>query len=165
VNCDRAQAAISERMDGERLPGRVTTAVDAHVEGCANCRTFAERASRVRTTVRIRPAERIPDLVDPIMAEVARSSPAGRPLRRHRSVRRAWIVAPTAAALAVGLVAGSLVVGGPWRDHPENISALEPGEPSSTMIHLSSRQNSSHGEPRYPETPTQPAGGARRAHS
>jgi hypothetical protein len=117
VNCDRAQAAISERMDGERLPGRVTTAVDAHVEGCANCRTFAERASRVRTTVRIRPAERIPDLVDPIMAEVARSSPAARPLRRHRrSARRAWIVAPTAAALAVGLIAGSLVVGGPWRD-------------------------------------------------
>src|SRR6188508_573355 len=110
-------------MDGERLPGRVTTVVDAHVEGCANCRTFAERASRVRTTVRIRPAERIPDLVDPIMAEVARSSPAGRPLRRHRSARRAWIVAPTAAALAVGLVAGSLVVGGPWRDHPANTSA------------------------------------------
>jgi hypothetical protein len=123
VNCDRAQAAISERMDGERLPGRVTTAVDAHVEGCANCRTFAERASRVRTTVRIRPAERIPDLVDPIMAEVARSSPAGRPFRRHRSARRAWLVAPTAAALAVGLVAGSLVVGGPWRDHPANTSA------------------------------------------
>ena len=69
MNCDRAQAAISERMDGERLPGRITTAVDAHVEGCANCRTFAEQASRVRTTVRIRPAERIPDLVDPIMAE------------------------------------------------------------------------------------------------
>jgi hypothetical protein len=110
-------------MDGERLPGRVTTAVDAHVEGCANCRTFAERASRVRTSVRIRPAERIPDLVDPIMAEVARSSPAGRPLRRHRAARRAWIVAPTAAALAVGLVAGSLVVGGPWRDHPASTSA------------------------------------------
>ena len=32
-------------------------------------------------------------------------------------------MAPTAAALAVGLVAGSLVVGGPWRDHPANTSA------------------------------------------
>lgn len=41
---------------------------------------------------------------------------------------------------------------------------LEPFEPSSTMIHLSTRQNSSHGEPRYPEAGTQPAGGAWRAH-
>jgi hypothetical protein len=123
VNCDRAQAAISERMDGERLPGRVTTAVDEHLEGCARCQSFAARASSVRTAVRIRPAERIPDLVDPIMAEVARTSPAGRSfLRRRRSVRR-WAVAPTAAALVVGLVAGSLVVGGPWRDHPSRTSA------------------------------------------
>ena len=44
VNCDRAQAAISERMDGERLPGRVTTAVDAHLDGCAD----AGRSSRAR---------------------------------------------------------------------------------------------------------------------
>jgi hypothetical protein len=123
VNCDRAQAAISERMDGERLPGRVTTAVDAHLEDCTHCRTFAERASTVRTAVRIRPAERIPDLIDPIMAEVARTRPAGRPVRRRRSARRSWVVAPTAAALAVGLVAGSLVVGGPWRDHRSNTSA------------------------------------------
>ena len=123
MNCDRAQAAISERMDGERLPGRVTTAVDAHVEGCANCRTFAERASSVRTAVRIRPAERIPDLVDPIMAEVARTSPSARRLRLRRSARRSWALAPTAAALAVGLVAGSLVVGGPWRDHRSRTSA------------------------------------------
>jgi hypothetical protein len=123
VNCDRAQAAISERMDGERLPGRVTTAVDEHLEGCARCRTFAARSSSVRTAVRIRPAERIPDLVEPIMAEVARTSPAGGPFRRRRTARGTWIIAPTAAALVVGLVAGSLIVGGPWRGHRSNSSA------------------------------------------
>ena len=119
MNCDRAQAAISERMDGERLPGRVTAALDAHLEGCAACRTFATKASRVRTAVRIRPAERIPDLVAPIMAEVARTSPAA----RRRRTRRSWTLAPTAATLAVGLVAGSLVVGGPFRDTDSRPSA------------------------------------------
>ena len=123
MNCDRAQAAVSERMDGERHPTRVTAAVDSHLLGCADCREFAERASRVRTAVRIRPAERIPDLVDPIMAEVARTSrPRVRRLRR-RDVGRPRTMAPVAAALAVGIVAGSLVVGGPWQERDGDTSA------------------------------------------
>jgi putative zinc finger protein len=124
MNCDRAQAAVSERMDGERLPTRVAAAVDEHLEGCAGCRTFVDRASRVRTAVRIRPAERIPDLVGPIMAEVARTSrPRVRRLRRRHDVGRPRTLAPVAAALAVGVVAGSLVVGGPWQDHAGDTSA------------------------------------------
>jgi outer membrane lipoprotein-sorting protein len=114
VNCDRAQAAISERMDGERLSGRVAAAADAHAAACAACRTFAERAADLRSAVRIRPAERIPDLVDPIMAEVARAVPAGRRLRRRPARPRS--LGPVAAALVVGIVAGSVVVGGPWQD-------------------------------------------------
>ena len=118
MNCDRAQAAISERMDGERLPGRVATMVESHVEGCANCRAFAERASSVRAAVRIRPAERIPDLVEPIMARVASVDlpRATRTGRRRAGGARPRSLAPVAAALSVGLVAGSLVVGGPWQD-------------------------------------------------
>ncbi len=122
MNCDRAQAAVSERMDGERMPSRAAAAVDAHLEGCADCRAFAERASHVRTAVRIRPAERIPDLVDPIMAEVARVGrprTLARPGRRRRPpAARPRMLAPLGAALAVGLVAGSVVVGGPWQ-HPD----------------------------------------------
>jgi outer membrane lipoprotein-sorting protein len=114
VNCDRAQAAISERMDGERLTGRVAAAVDAHAAGCAVCHTFAERAADLRSAVRIRPAERIPDLVGPIMAQVARAAPARRRWLRPRPARP-HSLRPVAAALIVGIVAGSVVVGGPWQ--------------------------------------------------
>lgn len=121
MNCDRAQAAISERMDGERLPGRVAAALDVHAAGCAACRTFAGHAASVRTAVRIRSAERIPDLVEPIMAQVARVAPAGRRLRRRAPRPRS--LGPVAAALVVGLVAGSVVVGGPWQDHGTRTTA------------------------------------------
>ena len=124
MNCDRAQAAVSERMDNVRLPGRIAVAADAHLEGCPSCRAFAERASRVRTAVRIRPAEQIPDLVDPIMARVAG---IGRPRVRPPGLRRAGTrprhLAPFAAALSVGVVAGSLVVGGPWQNRDGRTSA------------------------------------------
>ena len=122
MNCDRTQAAVSERMDGERIPARVAGAVDAHLEGCADCRAFAERSSRLRTAVRIRPAERIPDLVDPIMAQVTRTS-RPRVSRRRRDTGRSRAAAPIAAALAVGIVAGSVVVGGPWQDRDRRLSA------------------------------------------
>ncbi|MEP6477438.1 MAG: zf-HC2 domain-containing protein [Actinomycetota bacterium] len=113
MNCERAQAAISERMDGERLPGRVAAAVDAHAVGCTSCRAFAERAAELRSAVRIRPAERIPDLMEPIMAQVARSTPPGRRFG-GRPDRERWL-RPIAAALLVGVVAGSVIVGGPWQ--------------------------------------------------
>jgi outer membrane lipoprotein-sorting protein len=121
VNCERAQAAMSERMDGERLPGRIAAAVDAHAAGCADCRTFAERSAHLRSVVRIRPAERIPDLVEPIMARVARSAPAGRRLARRPAGSRS--LGPVAAALVVGIVAGSVVVGGPWQDRGTRTTA------------------------------------------
>ena len=124
MNCHRAQAAISERMDGEHLPAGVSASVEAHLEGCIDCRAFAERAARVRTAVRIRPAEPIPDLVAPIMAEVARTSPSRMPpLPRRRPVGRPRPMAPVAAALAIGVMAGSLSVGGPWQDREGTTSA------------------------------------------
>jgi hypothetical protein len=118
VNCERARAAISERMDGEHLAARVGQPLDAHLETCADCRTFASSASRLRTAVRIREAERIPDLVAPIMATIERERI--RPKRRtiaavSRPPLSRRFAAPVAAALVVGLVAGSLAVGGPWQ--------------------------------------------------
>jgi hypothetical protein len=126
MNCDRAQAAVSERMDGERLQDRIAASLDSHLEVCADCRGFADSASRVRAAVRIRPAERIPDLVDPIMADVARLGRRNtvRPRRRRRPAGlRPRMLAPVSAALAVGLVAGSLVVGGPWQGRDARTSA------------------------------------------
>ena len=117
MTCERAQAAISERMDGEHLPARVGQPLDEHLETCSDCRAFASNAARLRTTVRIRTAERIPDLVAPIMATIERDRI--RPARHAAGVGSARpprrLLAPVAAMIAVGIVAGSLAVGGPWQ--------------------------------------------------
>jgi hypothetical protein len=136
VNHEQAQLVLSARMDGERMTPREAEAASTHAAGCTRCRAFADRSAQVRSAVRIRPAEAVPDLVDGIMAAVAaeharptairtieravlrRSGP-----RRHRS----RMLAPVAAAAIAGLVAGSLVVGGPWQrpaDRPIAAAAL-----------------------------------------
>ena len=125
MNCDRAQLALSARMDGEYVGGRRGIDVDSHVEGCAVCLAFLEGSARVRTAVRIRPADPVPDLVDHIVASLEQSPPLERAAtiapRHGAPLRRAM---PVAAALVAGAVIGSVIVGGPFRgrDH-EAISA------------------------------------------
>jgi hypothetical protein len=122
VNCERVQALVSARMDGVYLTSSQAEATDVHVGGCARCRAFEERSARVRTAVRIRPAEQVPDLTAAIMDRVVRErSRAGRgrhadrpgswPLRRRRSRGRGTLL----AAALVGALIGSFLVGGPWQ--------------------------------------------------
>ena len=120
MNCPRARATLSERMDGERLSTRQSAALEDHVASCLTCQAFRARAERLRQSVRIRPAEEIPDLAERIMGSIeAEAAPSARRSRRRpASSRRAvgsrgrWT--PVTAALVVGLVAGSVAVGGPW---------------------------------------------------
>jgi hypothetical protein len=109
-------------MDGERLSGRTAAGLDRHLSACAACRRFESGAWRLRETARFGVAEPVPDLVDRIMRSVVAEGTAGRRRlrRRERGPRRARIawtrsLAPVVAAVVVGLVAGSLTVGGPWR--------------------------------------------------
>jgi hypothetical protein len=127
VNCNAVQLVLSARMDGDRVAARQAAAAVAHAETCTNCRTFAERSARIRSAVRIRAAEPVPDLVESIMATVARERvrPSVRLLaerrvrpgltRRPRHRRRRTTLAPAAAAAVAGLVLGSVLVGGPWQ--------------------------------------------------
>ena len=123
MNCDRAQAVLSARLDGERAPERVGAAVDAHAATCARCRTFEAGALRVRTSVRVRPAEPVPDLVGSIMTRVTaeagarprRPAPAPAPVARRPSRSPSRRLAPVLAATIAGVMAGSVVVGGPWQ--------------------------------------------------
>lgn len=134
MNCEGAQLVLSARMDGERVTPRDAHAAETHAAGCARCQAFADRSARVRSAVRIRPAEAVPDLVDGIMAAVAveRARPAtvrtlGRAVLRRSSPPRRRSLAPVAAAAIAGLVAGSLVVGGLWQrpaDRPIAAAAL-----------------------------------------
>ena len=148
MECDRVRLAISGRMDGERLSPRLAAAVEEHIVACAGCAAFRRGAWRLREAARFEVAPEVPDLVDPIMAAVRSQARAGthaRPrlrasrspgaLREPRALREPGTVlprrpllprlarelVPVAAALVVGLVAGSLLVGGPWQ-RPEGTS-------------------------------------------
>jgi outer membrane lipoprotein-sorting protein len=130
VDCERARRAISERMDGERLSSRLTAAVEHHVADCPACAAFEAGAWKLREAARFEVAPAVPDLVDSIMASVERERQERAPARLRLvpggRARRPLLpgrirLAPVAAALAVGLVAGSLAVGGPWQ-RPEGLS-------------------------------------------
>ncbi|HET6776270.1 MAG TPA: zf-HC2 domain-containing protein [Actinomycetota bacterium] len=129
MDCERARRAISERMDGERLTPRLTATVEHHVADCPACAAFEAGAWKLREAARFEVAPAVPDLVDSIMASVERERQerAPAPLRLLPGGRRRPLLpgrirlAPVAAALAAGLVAGSLAVGGPWQ-RPEGLS-------------------------------------------
>jgi len=100
-------------MDGERLPEDAR----AHVETCARCAAFADGAQRLRTDVRVRVAEPVPDLVAPIMERVRAASQEGKtpiPLRSKasRAARSRIPLRALAAAALVGMVMGALLVSG-----------------------------------------------------
>jgi hypothetical protein len=132
VDHEQAERLISERLDGERIPPRALVALERHLEECAECRAFERGAYRLREAARFEVAPAIPDLVEPIMAAVEAESGARRPglrvVRPMRLPRRRSLLprlAPAAAALLVGALVGSLVVGGPWsEDAPRRTSAL-----------------------------------------
>src|SRR5437867_414233 len=121
-------------MDGERLPPRLEHELDQHLAGCARCRAFEAGARRIREGVRLRLAEAVPDLVDPIMERVGadttgrgRPRPFRPPDRPRRPWRRRWgrtagssqdrrrELGRVGAALLAGALAGSAVTGtGIW---------------------------------------------------
>jgi len=113
-------------MDGVHLSSAERRGVETHVATCADCTGFERRASQVRTAVRIRAAEDVPDLTDRIMAGVAGGSTRPAQLPRHpRRPIRARALVPAVAAAIAGVLIGSLVVGGPWDAHPRTAWASE----------------------------------------
>jgi hypothetical protein len=139
MRCERAQPLLSARIDGEHISRAAAPAVDAHAATCPSCAAFLERSARVRAAVRIRPAEPVPDLIDPIMAAVAAEvdRTPGRRLEPERRATRRRDPRPrtrprdligthrrTVAAAVVGVIVGSLAMGGPWRSPDEQPIAL-----------------------------------------
>jgi len=129
VNHEQAERLLSARIDGERLSTRASASLEQHLESCAECRAFERGAYRLREAARFEVAPAVPDLVDQVMtavgAEVERPRSRLRVVRPAASPRRSIFprLAPVAAALVVGALIGSLVVGGPWQ-RPENGAAL-----------------------------------------
>jgi len=129
VNHEQAERLLSARIDGERLSTRASASLEQHLATCAECRAFERGAYRLREAARFQVAPAVPDLVDQIMSAVGAESERPRSVlqvvRPARPPRRSILprLAPVAAALVVGALIGSLVVGGPWQ-RPENGAAL-----------------------------------------
>ena len=129
MNHEQAERLLSARIDGERLSTRASASLEQHLATCAECRAFERGAYRLREAARFQVAPAVPDLVDQIMSAVGAESERPRSglrvVRPARPPRRSILprLAPVAAALVVGALIGSLVVGGPWQ-RPENGAAL-----------------------------------------
>jgi Putative zinc-finger len=147
VNHQQAERLLSERVDGERLSTRASALLEQHLETCAECRAFERGAYRLREAARFEVAPAVPDLVDQVMTAIGAG--AERPRSRLRVVgpagspRRSILprLAPLAAALVVGALIGSLVVGGPWQ-RPETGSALAATEVTEGISAAAARLDS-----------------------
>ncbi|HEY9556862.1 MAG TPA: hypothetical protein VIR58_09010 [Acidimicrobiales bacterium] len=78
MDCELIREGLSAFLDDEDA-GISKTELDAHVSGCVGCSAWWARASELHRSVRVRPAEQVPDLSAAIVAAAA---PAAR--RRSR---------------------------------------------------------------------------------
>ena len=96
MQCDRFREAISARIDGEDA-GLPDGALDAHLEDCADCRAWQQRAHAVTRRARLGGHFLDHDLTSHVLAAV----PAGATGRRRRLAQRAGLAAIAATQLAI----------------------------------------------------------------
>ncbi|MET0323912.1 MAG: zf-HC2 domain-containing protein [Ilumatobacteraceae bacterium] len=77
MTCQRWREAISAAVDGED-PGIDRRLVDAHLNGCADCRAFASAVEAGRRDHRVAVADDIPDLSGRVRKLAALADRAGR---------------------------------------------------------------------------------------
>lgn len=65
--CDSCRDVVSAQLDGEATAAEVTAA-DAHLATCAACARFRADVTQLHRTVRVAPAEPVPDLTAAILA-------------------------------------------------------------------------------------------------
>lgn len=94
MQCDQYREALSARLDGEPL-GMPEPELDAHLDACGRCATWADAAAAVTRRVRLAPAPPVPDLTATVLA--ARPAP--------RVAVRVWTLGTLLrlALVAVGL--------------------------------------------------------------
>jgi len=100
MRCDDALVAVSSRADGELSPADGDV-LETHLAGCDDCRRFVDDVAWVRSSLRVEPVGRAPD-VGPAVVALVRAEP---PRRRGR------VVVAAAVAAVAGLVAGATYVG------------------------------------------------------
>ncbi|MBB4681668.1 zf-HC2 domain-containing protein [Crossiella cryophila] len=68
MDCSNYQELLSARLDGEEPPD--TARLDAHLDACADCSAWYDRAARITRLARTGVAETGPDLVAAVLAEL-----------------------------------------------------------------------------------------------
>lgn len=101
-------------LDGEPMPQAVA-AVDAHVAGCASCRSWQEAAHRLARTTRLAPATTRADDTPRILRAVIADRTVRRVTRGRRVIRAGLVVAALAQLVVIipALVLGNAGSGVP----------------------------------------------------
>ncbi len=96
---------LSARLDGEELALSELT-VDEHIATCGACRSFESSLLDLRRSMRVRPAESMPDLTEQIMRRL--------PVRRieRSELRRHLRTTAVSAAATIALLWSSTWIGG-----------------------------------------------------
>jgi predicted anti-sigma-YlaC factor YlaD len=95
MRCEECRESVSARLDGE-VNELGSDAIDVHLLGCTECREFERSAIALHRSLRVRPAEPVPDLTAAILAKV----PAAETLKGQAATTREW---PRYALLTVAL--------------------------------------------------------------
>jgi predicted anti-sigma-YlaC factor YlaD len=90
MHCSDCQDALSAGADGE-LSDLEQQLVAAHVSTCTSCRDFGERIDVLNRSLRVRAAERVPDLTASIMAAARPAPKAVRPSREWVRYVLVWV--------------------------------------------------------------------------
>jgi predicted anti-sigma-YlaC factor YlaD len=99
MNCDTAREVLSGELDNE-LADDERRRLEAHLASCAECRAVRRDLAAFGRVIRVRRADEVPDLVEPIMAAV--ELPRPRAASRFDWARYALLaVALTQLVLAV----------------------------------------------------------------
>lgn len=109
MSCDVAHERLSAALDGA-LDADGRADLDAHVAACPACAAHQERLLRLRRAVRYEVVSAVPDVAPAVLAKLsARGRRRVARAPRARARRREW--ATLAAALLVGVVAGTAFIG------------------------------------------------------
>jgi predicted anti-sigma-YlaC factor YlaD len=101
MQCQSFREAVSARLDGEPL-GLDADALDRHLDSCAACAAWEERAADVTRRVRVTPAPEVPDLTAAVLAALpAQRRPAA---TGDRAAGTAGLVAGWGLRALLGLV-------------------------------------------------------------
>ena len=111
MQCTPYREALSARLDGES-PGLPAGELDAHLDACPGCASWARQAELVTRRARLASAPDVPDLTASVLAALPRERPGAAAAARTRLATAALRLALLAVGVAQAAYAWPALVGG-----------------------------------------------------